>query len=46
MFIFENRTEFPVKILRHRESKIHLVRDSMRMLSDIRKIKRRLRAEK
>lgn len=37
--------EFPVKILRHRESKIHLVRDSMRMLSDIRKIKRRLRAE-
>ena len=39
-------TEFPVKILRHRESKIHLVRDSMRMLSDIRKIKRRLRAEK
>lgn len=39
-------TEFPVKILRHRESKIHLLRDSMRMLSDIRKIKRRLRAEK
>ena len=39
-------TEFPVKILRHRASKIHLVRDSVRMLSDIRKIKRRLRAEK
>ncbi len=39
-------TEFPVKILRHRESKIHLLRDSMRMLSDICKIKRRLRAEK
>ena len=32
--------ELPVRIETHRESKIHLIRDSMKMLADIRKIKR------
>ena len=36
-------TELPVKIVNHRESSIHLVRDSMRMLRDIAKIKKSLK---
>ncbi len=36
-------TELPVKIVNHRESSIHLVRDSIRMLRDIVKIKKSLR---
>lgn len=32
--------EFPVKIINHRESKIHLAGDSIRMLRDIMKIKK------
>ncbi len=32
--------EMPVKIINHRESSIHLVRDSMRMLKDIRRMKK------
>ncbi|MBR4961856.1 MAG: glycosyltransferase [Clostridia bacterium] len=38
--------EMPVKIINHRESKIRLVRDSVRMVKDILKIRTRLRAEK
>ncbi len=37
--------EMAVKILNHRESKIHLVKDSIRMLRDILRIRRTLRAE-
>ncbi len=37
--------EMPVKIINHRDSKIHLVRDSIRMMRDILKIRKRLRAE-
>ena len=34
--------EHPVTILNHRESKVHLLRDSLRMTSDIRRIRRRV----
>lgn len=34
--------EHPVKVINHRESKIHLIRDSLKMASDIRKIRRRI----
>ncbi len=37
--------EMAVKILNHRESKIHLVKDSIRMMRDILRIRRTLRAE-
>lgn len=37
--------EMPVKIINHRESKIHLVKDSIRMMRDILKIRRRLKDE-
>ena len=36
-------TELPIKIINHRESSIHLVRDSIRMLRDIMKIKKSLK---
>ncbi|MBE6658631.1 MAG: glycosyltransferase [Ruminococcaceae bacterium] len=36
-------TELPVKIVNHRESSIHLLRDSTRMLRDIMKIKKALK---
>ncbi len=36
-------TEMPIKIVNHRQSSIHLVRDSMRMLRDLRTIKKRLK---
>lgn len=36
-------TELPIKVINHRESSIHLVRDSIRMLRDIVKIKKSLR---
>lgn len=35
--------EYPVKVINHRQSKIRLLRDSLRMLNDTRKIKSRLR---
>ena len=38
--------EHPVTIVNHRESKVNLWKDSMRMLKDLRRIKRRLRKEK
>lgn len=34
--------EMPVKIINHRESKIHVVRDTFRMLGELRQIKRRI----
>jgi len=34
--------EHPVTVLNHRESKIHLLRDSIKMAGDIRKIKKRI----
>ncbi len=37
--------EMPVKIINHRESSIHIVRDSIRMLKDIRRMKKHRRAE-
>ena len=36
-------TEIPVKIINHRESKVNIVKDTLRMLSDLRKIKKRIR---
>ena len=36
-------TEMPVKIINHRESKVHLLRDSFRMLRDLIRIRRRVR---
>lgn len=38
--------EMAVKIINHQESKIHLVKDSIRMMRDILKIRRRLKDEK
>ena len=38
-------SEMPVKIINHRESSIHIVRDSVRMLKDIRLMKKHRRAE-
>lgn len=35
--------EMPVKIINHRESKIHIIRDSVKMFSDMLKIKRRVK---
>lgn len=35
--------EYPVTVLNHRESKVNLVRDALRMLGDVRKIKKRVK---
>ena len=35
--------EMPVKIINHRESKIHVVSDSVKMLKDVRRIKKRVK---
>ncbi len=35
--------EIPVRVINHRESKIHLMRDTVRMLGDLRRIKKRVR---
>lgn len=37
-------TEIPIKVLHHRDSKIRLLKDSVKMLSDLRKIKKRIRS--
>ncbi len=37
--------EMPVKIINHRESTVHLVRDAMRMLKDVRKMKKRIKKQ-
>ena len=39
-------TEVPVRVLVHGDSKVRVVRDTVRILSDTRRIKRRIRAEK
>ncbi len=36
--------EMPVKIINHRESTVHVVRDSVKMLRDLAKIKKRVRS--
>ncbi len=36
-------TEMPVKVVNHRESKVHLVRDTLKVLSDLRKMKKRIK---
>jgi len=36
--------EYPVTVINHRESKVSLVRDSIKMMSDVRKIKKRIRS--
>lgn len=35
-------SEFPVKVINHGESKVNLLRDSIKMLGDVRKIKKRV----
>ncbi len=35
--------EYPVSVINHRESKIHLLHDSLKMLSDVRQIKKRIK---
>ena len=37
--------EHPVTVLNHRESKIHLISDSLKMMNEVRKIKKRLGAK-
>ncbi len=39
-------SEFPVKVINHGESKVRLVQDSIKMLKDIQKIKKRVRSMK
>lgn len=39
-------SEFPVKVINHGESKVNLLRDSVKMLGDVRKIKKRVKAMK
>lgn len=38
--------EMPVKIINHRESKVNVVRDTFKMLNDLRKIKKRIKKQK
>ena len=35
--------EMPVKVINHRESKVHVFRDTFRMLGDLRRMKKRIR---
>lgn len=35
--------EMPVKIINHRESKVHIMSDSFKMLNDVRKMKKRIK---
>ncbi len=37
--------EFPVKIINQRESKVHVLRDAVKMTRDIRKIKKRIKSK-
>lgn len=38
-------TEMPVKIVNHRESKVNVIKDTFRMLSDLRRIKKQVKAK-
>ena len=35
--------EYPVKVINHRESKVRLLSDSLRMMKDVRRIKNRVK---
>ncbi len=35
--------QMPVKIINHRESKVNIIKDAMKMLSDVRKMKKRIK---
>ena len=37
--------EMPVKIINHRESTVHIVRDSVKMLRDVRRMKKRIKTQ-
>ena len=37
--------EMPVKIVNHRESKVHMLRDTLRMLAELRQIEKRVKKE-
>ncbi len=37
--------EMPVKIINHRDSKVNIIKDSLRMLSDLRRIKKQVRTK-
>lgn len=39
-------TEMPVKIINHRESKVNIVKDTLRMLRDLRRMKKRIKRAK
>ena len=39
-------TEMPVKVINHRESKVRIIRDTVRMLKDLRKMKKRIKKSK
>ena len=39
-------TEMPVKIINHRESKVNIIKDTLRMLKDRRKMKKRIKKAK
>ncbi len=39
-------TEMPVKIINHRESKVNIIKDTLRMLRDLRKMKKRIKCAK
>lgn len=38
-------TEMPVKIINHRESKVNVIKDTLKMLGDLRRIKKRVKAK-
>ncbi len=38
-------TEMPVKIVNHRESKVNVIKDTFKMLSDLRRIKKQVKAK-
>ena len=38
--------EMPVKVINHRESKVRMVRDTVRMLKDLRKMKKRIKGKR
>ena len=35
--------EIPVKVINHGESKVHIIKDTLRMLSDLRRMKKRIK---
>jgi dolichyl-phosphate beta-glucosyltransferase len=38
--------ETPVKIINHRESKVNIIKDTLKMLKDLRKMKKRIKKAK